>query len=165
MKCRAMCPNCGARVPRADFFRTGGRLCRHCSAPIKPKPFVSLLGSIAVAQVVVLPAYVFCVLLAFRSFRDSLENLSTKESRVIIPLAFALFALWFVVIAIGLGMLLYPYATPFVSAGPTNPCKKCGYDLQATPSRCPECGTIPDTLKVMVAPRNTGIPRNPGIKP
>jgi hypothetical protein len=43
------------------------------------------------------------------------------------------------VLALALVMFCRKFGTQVIDTGK---CAKCGYDLRATPDRCPECGTV-----------------------
>ena len=59
-----------------------------------------------------------------------------------IPLwkAFAIFGLSFLLMS---GAARVRIRSLFAREKKPGFCEKCGYDLRATPNRCPECGTIP----------------------
>lgn len=51
---------------------------------------------------------------------------------------------WLVIAALFLPMALYlPYQIRRRKRALVGHCRRCGYDLRATPERCPECGMIP----------------------
>jgi hypothetical protein len=50
---------------------------------------------------------------------------------------------WFVVLAAAVLPLAWLRTRRQRRRSPSGLCPSCGYDLRATPERCPECGTIP----------------------
>ena len=51
-------------------------------------------------------------------------------------------------VGIGLGAAMLYRRHRHASGPPTAPglCRSCGYDLRASPERCPECGTVPEVI-------------------
>jgi hypothetical protein len=88
-------------------------------------------------------------------------------------LALFLVPLWAVPNAIGWAILVTRLRR---RAGPVFRCRICGFDLRATPERCPECGTSPsgdaataiatvnaaaEALDAATSPRSSAADRSP----
>jgi predicted Zn-ribbon and HTH transcriptional regulator len=72
--------------------------------------------------------------------RDANNHAVNTGTRIVIMLPFGAAAALFAVLPMA-ALLLYQRRRH--SAIDQGKCAVCGYDLRATPDRCPECGTVP----------------------